>query len=454
MIRSQSDPGDDATRRRTGAGDSPFRIMEKYDFVAVDVETATANRMICQIGIAAVKDWEIVKTECILVQPPFNMYDNNVKRVHKIREKDTADAPTFDLVWQNISGYFIGQKVVAHSPFDYDAICKNLHYYGLDEECIDVFVDTWEINGRMKLVDCCQYYGIECGNHHDALNDAICCAKVYMCNRKEGLCECATETKVPRKKKKVVETREEYKNLFEKDLSNADPASPLYNRKVVITGVFRDSRKEMMRKVKALGADIDSSITKNINAVIVGQNYGPKKKEQWEKLQMNGFNIRLLYQEDMDLIFDGKWDKYRDIAGGVKDLDFTYKHFLKNRIKLSGLQNKIANKTLYWGKGYKGRIDCIGQMTGNLAASGDFFIHSETYACVLSDETIELLQVGEKDETIKYIEKTYNEAKSIIFNFKFIAESDLLDFVKRWCDAFDDDATRYYYDKYMESINS
>lgn len=58
------------------------------------------------------------------------------------------------------------------------------------------------------------------------------------------------------------------------------------------------------------------------------------------------------------------------------------------------------------------------------------------------------------DDTIKYIEKTYNEAKSIIFDFKFIAESDLLDFVKRWCDAYDDDATRYYYDKYMESINS
>ena len=84
--------------------------MKKYDFVAVDFETATNSRMICQIGIAAVVNDEIVDEVDMLVQPPCNHYDNNVKIRHHVREADTLDKPTFDQIWPDINKYFYGQR--------------------------------------------------------------------------------------------------------------------------------------------------------------------------------------------------------------------------------------------------------------------------------------------------------------------------------------------------------
>lgn len=406
--------------------------------------------MICQVGIAAVRNGVIVDEVNMLVQPPYNQYDDNVKSRHFIREIDTFDKPTFDKVWQDIKVFFVDQKVVAHSDFDYSALKNTLNFYNITIDGINRFVNTCRLNGGKRLEVCCEEYGISCEHHHDALNDAICCAKLYIANCLDGkdsenISNLKEKCREKKKRKRIDE-------IYTKDLEHANPDSPLYNRKVVITGTFRQSRDELKRFIKSLGADIDTSISKNTNVIIVGQDYGPKKKERWENLQMNGYNIRLLYQDDIDLILAGEWDKYRDISGGFKDLDFTINIYKKNKIDLSGHQNNIYNKVLYWSEGYRGSIELISQMAGNLGASGDNYIYKDTDVCILSDKTIELLENGDKDDTIKYIERTYNEAKSVVFNFKFISESDFLDYVKRRCDAIGDDITRYYYDKYIESI--
>ena len=81
--------------------------MKNTSFVALDFETATNNRMACQIGIVVVKDGIIVERVSKLIQPPFNQYDAGTIAVHHITPDMTEDSPTFDVVWNDIQHYFM-----------------------------------------------------------------------------------------------------------------------------------------------------------------------------------------------------------------------------------------------------------------------------------------------------------------------------------------------------------
>lgn len=61
-------------------------------------------------------------------------------------------------------------------------------------------------------------------------------------------------------------------------MEHADPNSPFYDKKVVFTGVLESiSRSEAAEIVKAMGADINNSISSLTDYVIVGADAGPSK---------------------------------------------------------------------------------------------------------------------------------------------------------------------------------
>ena len=79
----------------------------------------------------------------------------------------------------------------------------------------------------------------------------------------------------------------------------ADPASPFYGRKIVFTGVMsRFGRKEAAQIVKKMGADIDTTITKKTDFVIVGKGAGPSKLSKIKKFNDSGCNIKLVGEEN------------------------------------------------------------------------------------------------------------------------------------------------------------
>lgn len=93
--------------------------------------------------------------------------------------------------------------------------------------------------------------------------------------------------------------------FLQPDLKNADNASPLYNRKVVITGLFESlTREELAKKVKEMGADINGSISKKTEFVIVGRNPGPSKMSKIEELNDSGLNIVVLSEKDFLKVVD------------------------------------------------------------------------------------------------------------------------------------------------------
>lgn len=277
-------------------------MNKELDFVAIDFETATKDMMACQVGLSVVKNGEIVETIVRMIQPPGNNYDGFCTRVHGLTGDDTKEAPTFEKVWEEIRGYLVNTKIIAHNaPFDESVLRKNLLYYEIDEKDILPFHDTMSCHSsRVSLDVLCAGYGIPVDHHHDAGCDAKMCAMVYL---KWANGECPDETLMEErasKKKTSLFGRERLSgDILQKDLSKADPNSPFYDKKVVITGEFGISRKELALTLKNMGADIVTGVTKRTNIVVVGVEPGPAKMKKIEKLREEGYDIRTIYEDEL-----------------------------------------------------------------------------------------------------------------------------------------------------------
>ena len=406
--------------------------------------------MACQIGIVYVIEGEIKEKVVYLIQPPGNRYDDCCINVHHITPDMTKDSPTFEELWPSISRFFSGAPVVAHNMmFDEDVLIKNIDYYGIMLMGLPPLICTCNIFDRKGLHDLCEAFGMSCEGHHDALFDAECCAQFYLNYLNDVVPDYSLITP---KEKKVIKKRKAVSGaLLKKDLSEADPNNPFYDRKVVITGDFSIGRKDIAIRLKQMGADIDTGISKKTHFVLVGLDPGPAKMEKVDKLIHDGFNIRILNENDLLAIFNGEWEQYRIDDVVQKNLDFTYEHYLQHHKPFNGLINHIATKSIYAGKELSGERMYFAQILGNLGAYCDNDIDNETYMCLLSDNTLNKLKDGIKDETINYIQDRYNADKSIIFDWYFISESDVLDYCKKRCEEYDDDVTMELYEKYMET---
>lgn len=280
--------------------------MENINFTAIDFETATTNRMACQVGIVVVNNGVITEKYSSLIRPPSNSYDQQTINVHHILPEHTNECKRFDMVWCDIEKYFTNTTIVAHNAaFDQDVLFKNLEYYDLPTNNIGDFICTYNIYG-LGLHDLCLEFGIDSSGHHDALFDAECCAKFYL-NHLNGVTPEQYKQDIVKENKK---SNQKYINLKKhtpicgdillKDLTNADPNNPFYDKKTIITGVFDIDRIELAQILKEMGADINTSVTKKTDIVVIGKEPGPKKIEKLEKLLIEGYEIAKIYQSELD----------------------------------------------------------------------------------------------------------------------------------------------------------
>ncbi len=158
-------------------------------FTAIDFELATAAyNSVCALGIVKVEDNEIVHQFHSLIKPPQNKYMWQTTRVHGIRPKDTATAPSFQEIFPEIRPYLDHVHMVAHNEkFDREVLMKTMQYYGLDYKELGL-AKVWDCTSEIyrskgfaktKLSVCCRIMGVEL-HHHDPLSDAKASATLYM----------------------------------------------------------------------------------------------------------------------------------------------------------------------------------------------------------------------------------------------------------------------------------
>ena len=274
--------------------------MEKLTFTAFDFETMTSERTsACAIGIARVVDNVIVEKFYSLIKPIPDNSENINTFVNGISMEMVQNAPTFVELWQKIENYFKGQIIVAHGlAFDLDVLRKQISYYGIDHvSCRGI--DTYELTGH-NLVDSCQNLNIPFTNHHDALADATACAEMVLVLNGVKLPETHEKPKNPKKafSGKIVQ-HDTLQPLSEDEVENKDTI--FFERRVVLTGDLQhfSSRQEISEILRKLGADINTSISKRTEIVVVGDKPGPSKMEKIATLQSQGVEIKVINEQEL-----------------------------------------------------------------------------------------------------------------------------------------------------------
>ena len=162
--------------------------MNNIDFCAIDFETACHNQAsACAVGLARVRAGEVMETFYSLIKPPKGMEILPFfTGIHHITMKQVAGAPSFSELWPSLSAFIGSDLLVAHnSPFDRGVLTAVLYHYGLKAaapkfECsCHLARRAWPSLENHKLDTVSRYLGIEL-DHHEALSDAVACARIYV----------------------------------------------------------------------------------------------------------------------------------------------------------------------------------------------------------------------------------------------------------------------------------
>ncbi|AFH49642.1 DNA polymerase III subunit epsilon [Ignavibacterium album JCM 16511] len=166
--------------------------QQRYpSFLAIDFETANYYRdSACALGLVRVENCKIVAKESFLIRPPSQWFV--FTDLHGITWEDVKDAPTFSELWPDIKKYFRGVDfITAHNaPFDRSVLMKCCERYRI-EPPQKPFICTMQLSRSFwgfeyyRLNDVCDYFSIQL-NHHEALSDALACAKIMIKTLKSG----------------------------------------------------------------------------------------------------------------------------------------------------------------------------------------------------------------------------------------------------------------------------
>lgn len=189
------------------------------DFLVFDFETANNSReSACAVGIAIVKDLQVVDTKHFFISPQHNSwFKKRFIDLHGISWEQVYDQPFFNDVWLEIEELFKNNLLLAYNlSFDMDVLKGTLNYYGiplpeLKCNCALQYARK-HISGPsdFKLSTVCEFLGVSL-NHHQAESDALAAANV-MIHIIDGL-------KKAHEKQEVIRLQNEEKRLRKEKLS-------------------------------------------------------------------------------------------------------------------------------------------------------------------------------------------------------------------------------------------
>ncbi len=161
----------------------------------VDVETTgfdPEEQRIVEIGVVILDDeGRELSAFSTLVDPGC---DPGPTHIHGISAPMLNGAPSFALIHPYVADQLTGRVMVGHNVNGFDqafleAECRRV---GGDEMAprnvatVDTLLIAQEqlgLEGRAKLVDCCDHFGLSWIDHHSALGDARVTAALFRCMR-------------------------------------------------------------------------------------------------------------------------------------------------------------------------------------------------------------------------------------------------------------------------------
>lgn len=290
---------------------------QKYDFVAIDFETANSSRTsACSVAIVAVKDKKILFEKQWLIKPaPFYVASAN-EAVHGIGIDALKYAASFPEVWEELERFVSNQTLVAHNmSFDKSVLNAVLEHHQIEipyfeEQCtMQLSRKVWKFLDDHKLPTVAKYAGFQNLNHHDALSDAKACARIYWELLADNTPISFEKYVNPKPVKSDVIQKPKKPSLSTPQIPhNLDTNHPLYAKRVVVTGelmsMSREGTKEALQRV---GAKSVSSVSKITDYLVVGdhtRNFGPGFVSNKEEIA-SAFGIRIINENEFLQLLGG-----------------------------------------------------------------------------------------------------------------------------------------------------
>jgi DNA polymerase-3 subunit epsilon len=157
------------------------------NYLAIDFETANKNRASpCALGLCLIENFNIIEDYYFLINPetefdPFNT------RIHGITQNDVLNSPIFPEIWEEVKYLFKTCTIIAHNAsFDISVLRHTLSRYNIEIPFFN-YICTLKASRKInlsvknnKLSTLCKYFDIELNRHHNAKEDAIACAKLFL----------------------------------------------------------------------------------------------------------------------------------------------------------------------------------------------------------------------------------------------------------------------------------
>lgn len=155
------------------------------DFTAIDFETASHRRdSACQLAAVRVRGGEIVDSAVWMIRPRPLFFTRSNIRIHGITPDRVEAEPEFGELWPRISAQLGDDCLVAHNArFDLGVMLACLRSHGrpvptMQFTCTRAIARrAWPGRRSYGLKPLADWLGIRF-RHHDALEDAVACAKV------------------------------------------------------------------------------------------------------------------------------------------------------------------------------------------------------------------------------------------------------------------------------------
>ncbi len=292
--------------KTAGCGGFDQTMGERVQFAAVDVETANPDyTSVCQVGVALFGRDGLERTWSTLVDPE-DYFDSMNVSIHGITPEMVAGQPRIVEVFPALRDLLEGGIVAHHMPFDRTALRRVTERHSLAPlrakwvDTASVVRRTWLDRSRVGygLKDVADSLGIGF-SHHDALEDAIACGRVFMA------AVSASGTSVEDwvlKAQQPIGGRT-YSESVERE---GAAEGPLSGESLVFTGSLQVPRREAADLAASAGAQVSNSVTRRTTLLVVGvqnirkvgEDGKSTKHKKAEALIRDGHPITIMSEED------------------------------------------------------------------------------------------------------------------------------------------------------------
>lgn len=163
-------------------------------YTFLDVETPNGhNRRICSIGVVRTDDSGSIEHQQHFLVNPEEHFDQRNIHTHGLTPATVADAPTFKQLWPDLAALFEDTTLVAHqATFDFSVLAKCLAAYeippfGARYQCTKRLAELHRVPvERFSLPMLCAHYSIDLPQHHNALEDALACDRLFWALAADG----------------------------------------------------------------------------------------------------------------------------------------------------------------------------------------------------------------------------------------------------------------------------